>query len=62
MCSLESDRNVIILLENNGSSIVVWDGLNYLAEAQNQYRDSNTYKEVKKQRQLKLVAKSNSMF
>ena len=62
MCSLESDRNVIILLENKGSSIVVWDGLNYLAEAQNQYRDSNTYKEVKKQRQLKLVAKSNSMF
>ena len=62
MCSLESDRNVIILPENKGSSIVVWDGLNYLAEAQNQYRDSNTYKEVKKQRHLKLVAKSNSMF
>ena len=46
--------------EDKGSSIVVWDRVNYLAEAENQFNDSNTYKEVKEQ--VKLVANSNSMF
>ena len=50
MRSLEIDRNVRIKTENKGSSIVVWDRLNYLAEAENQFIDSNTYKEVKEQR------------
>ena len=50
MRSLETDRNVIIKSEDKGSSIVLWDRLNYLAEAKNQFSDSNTYKEVKEQR------------
>ena len=43
MHSLENDRNVIIKAANKGSSIVVWDRLDYLAEAQKQLSDSNTY-------------------
>ena len=63
MRNLENDRNVIITPEDKGSSIAVWDRLNYLAEPENQFIDSNTYKEVKEQKeQVKLVAKSNSMF
>ena len=50
MRSLENGRNVIIKPEDKGSSIVVWDRLNYLAETENQFSDSNTYKEVKEQR------------
>ena len=50
MRSLENGRNVIIKPEDKGSSIVVWDRLNYLAGAENQFSDSNTYKEVKEQR------------
>ena len=63
MRSLENDRNVTIKPEVKGSSIVLWGWLNYLAEAENQFSDSNIYKEVKEQKeQVKLVAKSNSMF
>ena len=41
----------------------MWDRLNWLAEAENQFSDSNTYKEDKEQiEQVKLVVKSNSMF
>ena len=50
MRNLENDRNVIIKSEDKGSSIVFWDILNYLAEAENQFSDSKTYKEVKEQR------------
>ena len=35
MRSLENGRNVIIKAEDKGSAIVVWDRLNYLAEAEN---------------------------
>ena len=64
MRSLENDRNVIIKPADKGSSIVVWDKLVYLAEAEKQLSDSNTYKEVKlsEKDQAKLVEKSNSMF
>ena len=63
MPSLENDRNVTIKPEVKGSSIVLWGWLNYLEEAENEFSDSNTYKEVKEQKeQVKLVAKSNSMF
>ena len=44
MRSLENGRNVIIKPEDKGSSIVVWDRLNYLAEAENQFSDFNTYR------------------
>ena len=50
MCSLENGRNNIIKPEDKGSSIVVWDRLNYLAVAEYQFSESNTYKEVKEQR------------
>ena len=64
MRSLGNDRNVIIKPADKRSSIVVWDRLNYLAEAGKQLSDSNTYKEVKlsEKEQVKLVEKSNSMF
>ena len=64
MRSLENDRNVIIKIADKGSSIVVWDRLDYLTEAEKQISDSNTYKEVKllERDQIKLVEKSNCMF
>ena len=41
------------------SEIVVWDGLDYLAEAEKQLSDSKTYKEVQLEEkdQIKLVEK-----
>ena len=64
MRNLDNDRNVIIKPADKGSSIVVWDRLNYLAEAEKQLSDSKTYKEVQwlEKNQIKLVKKSNSMF
>ena len=64
MRSLENDRNVIIKPLDKGSSIAVWDRLDYLAENEKQLSDSNNYKEVKflETDQVKLVEKSNSMF
>ena len=64
MRSLENNRNVIIKPVDKESSIVVWDKLDYLAEAEKQLSDSNTYKEVKlsEKDQVKLAEKSNSMF
>ena len=50
MRSLENDRNVITKPADKGLSIVVWDRLNYLAEAESKSSDSNIYKEVKEQR------------
>ena len=50
MRSLENGRNVITKPVDNRLSIVVWDRLNFLAEAENKSSDSNIYKEVKKQR------------
>ena len=35
MRSLENGRNVIIKPKDKASAIVVWDKLNYLAEAEN---------------------------
>ena len=50
MRSLENGRNNMIKPEDKGSSILVWNRLNYLAVAENQFSDSNTYREVKEQR------------
>ena len=47
MRSLENDRNVITKPADKVSSIVV---IYQLAEAENQFSDSNTYKKVKEQR------------
>ena len=45
------------------SERVVWDGLDYLAEAEKQLSDSKTYKEVQLEEkdQIKLVEKKNSV-
>ena len=50
MRSLGNDRNVIIKSADKESFIAVWDKLNYLAETENQFSYSKTYKEVKEQR------------
>ena len=49
---------------DKGSSIVVWYRLDYVAEAQNQFSDSNTYQAVKfsGKDQVKLDENSNSVF
>ena len=64
MRSLENDRNVIIKPADKEYSIVVCDRLDYLAEAEKQLSDSNTYKGVQllEKDHIKLVEKSNSMF
>ena len=65
MRSLENEKkNGINKPVHNGPSIAVWDRLDYLAEAEKQLSDSNTYKEIKlsEKDQKKLVEKSNSMF
>ena len=64
MRSLANDRNIIIKPADKWSSIVVWDRLDYLAEAEKQLNDSKTYKENQwsEKDQIKLVEKSKSMF
>ena len=64
MRCLKNDEHVIIMPADKGSSIVVWDRLDYLAEAEKQVSDSNTYKEVQllEKNQIKLFEESNSMF
>ena len=62
--AMRSLENATIKPADKGSSIVVWDRLDYLAEAEKQLSDSKTYKEVQwsAKDQKKLVKKSNSMF
>ena len=64
MRSLENDRKVIIKPADKGSSILVPDRRDYLAETEKQLSESKTYKEVQwsEKDQIKLVEKSNSMF
>ena len=49
---------------DKGSSIIVWDRLDYLAEAEKQLSDTNTSKDVKlsEKDQVKLGENSNSMY
>ena len=64
MRSLANDRNVIIKPADKWSSIVVWDRLDYLSEAEEQFSGTNTYKKVQlpEKKQTKLVEKRNNMF
>ena len=64
MSSLENDRNFITKSADKGSTIVVWDRLDYLAEAEKQLSDSSTYKDVKlsEKDQVILVKINNIMF
>ena len=61
---LAEDRSIVIKPADKGSCVVVWDKLDYLAEAENHIKCSNTYQDVKfRDNDLaKLVEKSNQMF
>ena len=64
MSTLENDRNFITKSADKWSTIVVWDRLDYYAEAEKQLSDSNTYKDVKlsEKYQVILVKRNNIMF
>ena len=64
MRGLAEDLSVVIKPADKGSCVVVWDKLDYLAEAENHLRDKNTYKDVKfgDDDLVKLVEQSNKMF
>ena len=49
---------------NKGSCMVVWDGLDYLVEAEKQLEDRKVYQEVRFSENIltDLVEKSNTMF
>ena len=44
--SLADDRSIVIKKADKGSSIVIWDRVDYLKEANKQLSDKNVYKEV----------------
>ena len=64
MTGLAEDRSIAIKPADEGSCVVVWDKLDYLAEAENHLKDNNTYQDVKfgDDDLVKLVEKSNQMF
>ena len=64
MRRLAKDRRIVIKPADKGSSVVVWDKLDYLAEAESHLKDNNTYKDVKFRDDylVKLVEKSKKMF
>ena len=61
---LAEDRSIVIKPADKGSCVVVWDKLDYLAEAENHLKDNSTYQDVKfgDDDLAKLVEKSNQMF
>ena len=61
---LAEDRSIVIKPADKGSCVVVWDKLDYLAEAENHLKDNNTYQDVKfgDNDLVKLVEKSSQMF
>ena len=64
MRGLAEDQNIIIKPADKGSSVVVWDRGDYLAEADRQLKDNETYESssFKDADLIKLVEKSNSIF
>ena len=64
MKGLAEDRRIVIKPADKGSCVVVWDKLDYLAEAENHLKDNNTYKDVKfgDDDLVKLVGTYNKMF
>ena len=46
MRSLADDRSIVIKKADEGSSVVVWDRCDYIAEAEKQLKDQNVYKDV----------------
>ena len=64
MRGLVEDRSIVIRPADKGSCVVVWDKLDYLAEAENHLKDNNIYQDVKfgDYDLVTLVEKSNQMF
>ena len=64
MRCLAENRNIIIKLAEKGSFVVVWDQEHYIAEADRQLKDNETYKSsnLKDEDLVKLVEKSNNIF
>ena len=64
MRSLAEDQNIIIKPADKGSCVVVWDREDYIAEADRQLKDNETYESssLKDEDLVKLVEKSNSIF
>ena len=58
------NRNIIIKPADKGSCVVVWDREDYIAEADRQLKDNETYESssLKDVDLVKLVEKSNSIF
>ena len=61
---MAEDHSIFIKPADKGSCVVVWDKLDYLAEAENHLKDINTYQDIKfgDDDLVKLVEKSNQMF
>ena len=64
MTGLAQDRNIIIKPADKGSCVVVWDREGYIAEADRQLNDNETYERssLKDVDLVKLVEKSNIIF
>ena len=64
MRGLAEDRSIVIKPAHKGFWVVVWDRLDYFAEAKNYHKDDNTYKDVKfgEDDLVKLVEESNKLF
>ena len=64
MRGLAEDRNIVIKPADKGSFVVVWDREDYIAEADRQFKDNETYERssLKAEDLVKLVEKSKSIF
>ena len=62
--SLADDRSIVIKKADKGSSVVVWDRYDYIAEAEKQLKDQNVYKDVDFTEKIlqDLAETSNKMF
>ena len=58
---MTNDRSIVKKKADKGSSIVIWDRVDYLKEANKQLNDKNVYKEVefKETTLIELVESSN---
>ena len=64
MRSLADDRSIVIKKADKGSSVVVLDRYDYIAEAEKQLKDQNVYKDVDFTEKIlqDLAETSNKMF
>ena len=61
---MTSDRSIVIKRKaDKGSSIVIWDRVDYLKEANKQLSEKNVYKEVEfKEKMLTELVETSNMF